>query len=121
MEERADGEWRVKSAYRKYLPQSVKVRPDGVTTTAEGLNAWFIPGSFGFCLACGTSHTTSGKDALRLTSLSGEGRSSATTMLTLSSLRYLYEQDKQLVPSGQEGSGFLRQPPGRRAPGRALQ
>ena len=28
--------------------------------------------------------------------LSGEGRSSATTMLTLSALRYLYEQDQQL-------------------------
>jgi Lhr-like helicase/very-short-patch-repair endonuclease len=106
VEQRADGEWRVKSSYRKYLPQAVKVRPDGVATTTEGLSAWFIPGSFRFCLACGTTHTTSGKDALRLTSLSGEGRSSATTMLTLSSLRYLYEQDKHLSQDAKKVLGF---------------
>ena len=93
VQERVDGQWHVKSTYRKYIPKAVKIRPDGVTTTAEGLNGWFIPGSFRFCLACNASHATAGKDSLRLTSLSGEGRSSATTMLTLSSLRYLYEQD----------------------------
>jgi len=106
VEERTDGEWRVKSTYRKHMPQAVKVRPDGVTTTGEGLNGWFIPGSFRFCLACGTSHTTAGKDSLRLTSLSGEGRSSATTMLTLASLRYLYEQDHQLSREAKKVLGF---------------
>ncbi|WP_137893522.1 DEAD/DEAH box helicase [Ramlibacter sp. 2FC] len=106
VEERADGEWRVKSAYKKYIPQAVKVRPDGVSTMAEGLSGWFVPGSFRFCLACNTSHATSGKDSLRLTSLSGEGRSSATTMLTLSSLRYLYEQDKQLSQEAKKVLGF---------------
>lgn len=106
VEERADGEWRVKSTYRKHVPQALKVRPDGVTTTAQGLPGWFIPGSFRFCLACGTSHATAGKDSLRLTSLSGEGRSSATTMLTLSSLRYLYEQDHQLSREAKKVLGF---------------
>jgi len=106
VEERADGEWRVKSTYRKHIPQAVKVRPDGVTTTAEGLSGWFIPGSFRFCLACNTSHATAGKDSLRLTSLSGEGRSSATTMLTLSSLRYLYEQDHKLSREAKKVLGF---------------
>jgi len=106
VEERTDGEWRVKSTYRKHMPQAVKVRPDGVTTAAEGLNGWFIPGSFRFCLTCGTSHATAGKDSLRLTSLSGEGRSSATTMLTLASLRYLYEQDHQLSREAKKVLGF---------------
>jgi len=107
VEERVNGEWRVKSSYKKFIPQSVKVRSDGVTTTADdGMPAWFVPGSFRFCLACGTSHTTSGKDSLRLTSLSGEGRSSATTMLTLSSLRYLYEQDNQLSQDAKKVLGF---------------
>lgn len=106
VEERADGEWRVKSTYRKHVPQAVKVRKDGVTTTAEGLSGWFIPGGFRFCLACNTSHATAGKDSLRLTSLSGEGRSSATTMLTLSSLRYLYEQDHQLSREAKKVLGF---------------
>jgi Lhr-like helicase/very-short-patch-repair endonuclease len=106
LEERADGEWRIKSAQRKFLPQALKVRPDGVVGSDSGLPSWFIPGAFRFCLACGVSHTTSGKDALRLTSLSGEGRSSATTMLTLSALRYLYEQDQQLSADAKKVLGF---------------
>ena len=106
LEERADGEWRIKSAQRKFVPQTLKVRPDGVVSTDSGLPAWFIPGAFRFCLACGVSHTTSGKDGLRLTSLSGEGRSSATTMLTLSALRYLYEQDQQLSADAKKVLGF---------------
>jgi len=106
LEERADGEWRIKSSYRKYVPQAAKARPDGVTTSEGGLRAWFIPGSFRFCLGCGTTHATSGKDSLRLTSLSGEGRSSATTMLTLASLRYLYEQDEHLGPKAKKVLGF---------------
>ncbi len=106
LEERADGEWRIKSAQRKKIPQSVKVRADGVITTEPGLQAWFIPGSFRFCLACGVAHTSAGKDSLRLTSLTGEGRSSATTMLTLSALRYLYEQDQQLSAEAKKVLGF---------------
>lgn len=106
VEERVDGEWRVKSDKRKFLPQVVKVRPDGVVTSELGLEGWFIPGSFRFCPVCGTAHTTSSKDALRLTSLSGEGRSSATTMLTLSALRYLYEQDQQLSADAKKVLGF---------------
>lgn len=106
VEERADGEWRIKSAQRKYVPQAVRVRPDGVVAVENSMAAWFVPGAFRFCLACGTSHATSGKDSLRLTSLSGEGRSSATTMLTLSALRYLYEQDRQLTPEAKKVLGF---------------
>ncbi|AUT67029.1 DEAD/DEAH box helicase [Paraburkholderia hospita] len=105
VEERADGEWRVKADKRKFIPQAINVRPDGVVTDGPGLNAWFIPGAFRFCPACGTTHT-SGKDVLRLTSLSGEGRSSATTMLTLSALRYLYEQDQQLDFDAKKVLGF---------------
>ena len=106
VEERADGEWRVKPAQKKFVPQAVKVRSDGVVTHDGGLSAWFIPGSFRFCLSCGVTHTSNGKDSLRLTSLSGEGRSSATTMLTLASLRYLYEQDQELSPEAKKVLGF---------------
>lgn len=106
VEERVDGEWRIKPAQKKFVPQEVKVRSDGVVTTSDGLPAWFIPGAFRFCLACGVTHTTNGKESLRLTSLSGEGRSSATTMLTLASLRYLYEQDHELPAEAKKVLGF---------------
>lgn len=106
VEERADGEWRVKPTQKKFVPQAVKVQSDGILSHEGGLSAWFIPGSFRFCLSCGVTHTSNGKDALRLTSLSGEGRSSATTMLTLASLRYLYEQDQELSPEAKKVLGF---------------
>lgn len=106
LEERADGEWRVKSAQRKFVPQPVNLQSDGVIAGQGGLEAWFIPGAFRFCLACGVSHSSAGKDSLRLTSLSAEGRSSATTMLTLSALRYLYEQDQQLSAEAKKVLGF---------------
>jgi hypothetical protein len=81
-------------AQQKFLPQAIKVGRMACWRPKRGLKAWFIPGSFRFCLGLRRDHTTSGKDSLRLTSLSGEGRSSATTMLTLGiALRYLYEQD----------------------------
>lgn len=106
VEERADGEWRLKPAQKKFVPQAVNVRSDGLLATEGGLVAWFIPGSFRFCLNCGVTHTTSSRDAVRLTSLSGEGRSSATTMLTLASLRYLYEQDSELSADAKKVLGF---------------
>jgi hypothetical protein len=90
VEPRADGEWRVKSAQRKFLPQPVRLRADGVVAT-DGLSAWFIPGAFRFCLACGASHSTSGKDS---------------TMLTLAALRFLYEQDTQLSQDAKKVLGF---------------
>lgn len=77
-----------------------------VGEAGDGLRGWYIPGSFRFCLNCRTPHHTSGKDSLRLTALSGEGRSSATTMLTISALRYLYEEDSQLSPEAKKILGF---------------
>src|SRR5690606_23936616 len=56
----------------------------------RGAHYWFVPGKFRFCLCCGQAHDAHGKDSNRLTSLSGEGRSSATTVLTLAALRQLF-------------------------------
>jgi len=86
----------VKSSYKKAIPQPVKVEPNGVA--GSGLDYWFIPGKFKFCLSCGQVHEVHGKDVNRLASLSGEGRSSATTMLTLSALRHLFSMTE--VPEG---------------------
>jgi hypothetical protein len=50
-------------------------------------------------LNCGQTHEVHGKDINRLASLSGEGRSSATTILTLSAIRQLF--DVKDMPSDQ--------------------
>ena len=70
--------------------------PTNVNTNGEvdqsGLNTWFIPESFRFCLnpecnACFSGNVRS--DLTKLSGLSSEGRSSATTILTLASLKHL--------------------------------
>lgn len=105
LENGPDGEPRIKSTYRKYQPQPVNVTSEG-KTGGSGVGGWYLPGTFKFCLNCLTSHTTSGKDSIRLSALSGEGRSSATTMLTISALRYLYEQDQHLSNEAKKILGF---------------
>lgn len=105
LEQKANGDLKLKSNYRKRQPQHVRVDADG-RPAPGGTPGWYLPGSFGFCLNCGVVHHTAGRDSLRLTGLSGEGRSSATTMLTLSSLRYLYEQDRQLQDAAKKVLGF---------------
>ena len=66
------------------------VTVDAKGQTGSGAEFWFIPGKFRFCLNCGTTHEAHGKDANRLSSLSGEGRSSATTMIALAALQQLF-------------------------------
>jgi Lhr-like helicase len=88
---------RLKPAYRSALPEKVRLDERG---SHGGRNAyWFIPGKFRFCLSCGFVHEAQGRDINRLSSLSGEGRSSATTMLTLSTLRQLFAEG---VPASKE-------------------
>ncbi len=82
---------KIKSTYRKAVPQPVTLGPDGLHGRG-GEDFWFIPGKFRFCLRCGLSHEVHGKDINRLASLSGEGRSSATTILTLTAIRQLFAE-----------------------------
>ena len=99
------GELRVKSSYRRYQPVRTHVEPDG-TCSHDGEHGWFIPGSFRFCLHCGVSYAARGRYANRLVGLSGEGRSSATTVLAISALRYLLEQDEELPDTAKKLLGF---------------
>ena len=79
---------KVRPAYKNAVPYGVTLNARG--QTGAGTEFWFIPGKFRFCLNCGTTHEAHGKDANRLSSLSGEGRSSATTMIALAALQQLF-------------------------------
>ncbi|MDD5035040.1 MAG: DEAD/DEAH box helicase [Methylococcaceae bacterium] len=79
---------KVKQNYKKSVPYQVAVDAQG--SEGSGEPYWYIPGKFRFCINCGQVHEAYGKDINRLSSLSGEGRSSATTILTLSALRQLF-------------------------------
>lgn len=80
---------KVKQNYKKAVPYSVSVDVQG--NEGHGELFWYIPGKFRFCLSCNQLHEAHGKDINRLASLSGEGRSSATTILTLAALRQLFD------------------------------
>ena len=103
VEEDGAGRLKVRRARVKYQPERVWVRPDGsASTTAEPgatIGTW-LPIPFSFCLNCGVAYdVTQRTDFTKLTTLGFEGRSTATTMLTLSALRYLDTPDAADTPS----------------------
>ena len=72
------------------MPVAVDVLPDGTFTTGRGLRAAFVPAPFLFCLSCGTAYESArGSEYGRLADLGTEGRSSATTVLSISLVRAL--------------------------------
>ena len=93
--EYSDGVARFKPHFRRYRPIGVRVDTLG-GVAREGLAAWFIPGSFRFCLnpKCDAYYDGSVRsDLSKLSGLSSEGRSSATTVLALASLKHLIGTD----------------------------
>ncbi len=97
---------KIKAAYQKFIPISTYIDAQGIEDYGE--HYWFIPGKFRFCLNCNFVQEVHGKDINRLASLSGEGRSSATTMLTLSALRQLFSDTEmpQGIPDSKKLLGF---------------
>ncbi len=97
---------RVRRSRRKDLPQALWVRPDGQASEGRGvlgtgenaLACHFVPAPFRFCLHCGVSYSARQDDFAKLTALSSEGRSTATTILSLSAIRSLREVPTQPIP-----------------------
>ena len=88
-------EARLKPHFRRYRPLGLQVDTRGAVS-GDGLPAWFIPGAFRFCLHpdCDAHYDGSVRsDMTKLSGLSSEGRSSATTVLALSSLKHLIGTD----------------------------
>ena len=84
----AAGRPRLKTYYRNARARALRVTPDG--RVGAGERAWFLPGKFRVCLRCGTPKGGASRDRTRLASLSAEGRSSATTVLVASTLRWMH-------------------------------
>jgi hypothetical protein len=102
------GEPRLKPHYRRLAPLPLKVDALG-RQDDTGLPGWFIPGSFRFCLnpSCRIHYDASVRsDLTKLARLSTEGRSSATTILTLSALRHLLDDVAGLPPRARKLLGF---------------
>jgi ATP-dependent helicase YprA (DUF1998 family) len=84
---------RVRREYRDCRPQPVRLDLQGALAEG-GQAAHYVPAPFRFCLRCGVSYKVraDSPDFARLATLGSEGRSTATTILSLSAVRSLREQ-----------------------------
>jgi hypothetical protein len=85
-EEWIDGA-RLKAAHRHHVPAKLHVGVGG--RVGAGRAFWFVPGKFKFCLCCKEQPAAQAREMTKLGGLSAEGRSSATTLLVSSALRWM--------------------------------
>ena len=100
----ARGRPRLKKYYREARARRFLVAPDG--QVGSGTTVWFLPGKFRVCLRCGHTQGGAARDRTRLASLSAEGRSSATTVLVASTLRWMHGGESGLEPYTRKLLGF---------------
>lgn len=98
----------IKKEYRPFLPKRLSVHADGLVTNipADGaMTAWFLATPFLTCLCCGTVYTRRDKEDFRkLARLSSEGRSTATTLISIAAVDEMRRSDLQ--PSAQKLLSF---------------
>jgi ATP-dependent helicase YprA (DUF1998 family) len=103
--EEIDGELRVKRSQRRNVPEIIFVGPDG-KKAETGVRLAYMKASFRFCLNCGVSYgSRQSSDFAKLTELSSGGRSTDTTILSLSLIRRL-RQDQDLLPKARKLLSF---------------
>lgn len=86
--EERNGIERLRPNRKRRVPQMITVAPDG-RYGSSGKSFWFIPGKFGFCPCCLDQSHPSMRERTKLAALSGEGRSSATTLLVSTALEWM--------------------------------
>ncbi len=79
---------RLRSDRRPLAPQRIAVGATG-KVGADGKNSLFLPGKFRFCPNCKDQPPGQAREINKLAGLSAEGRSSATTLLVSSALRWM--------------------------------
>jgi superfamily II DNA/RNA helicase len=86
-----DRNGKVKRDYRKHIPQLFWVLPDAsfsTTSRPDATRVWFQPMPFLLCLNCGEFYSRRDRfDYRKLVGLSTEGRSTSTTVLSVSALQ----------------------------------
>lgn len=87
---------RIRARSRKYQARSMIVDAAGAIDSG-GRQVWFLPGKFRFCPACGHQPPGQAREINKLASLSAEGRSSATTLLVSSALRWMNDKESAIT------------------------
>jgi len=98
----------LKREYRDYVPECLYVADDGTCSPIphDGHTlGWFMPAPFLTCLCCGTVYDRRTNDFRKLARLSSEGRSTATTLLCISTVIQM-QQDGTLEPEARKILSF---------------
>lgn len=94
--------------YKEFLPLKLYVDKDGKFSTHQENNfclSWFLKAPFLFCPNCGAAYDKRAKDYSKLARLSSEGRSTATTLLSLSEVIKMQE-DPEVPKDAQKVLSF---------------
>lgn len=92
LEETSAGDLRVRKDQRKFVPEQMIVTPAGEAGGGT-LTCHYVPAPFRFCLRCGVSYQPRIGEFAKLSTLSSEGRSTATTILNLAAIHALRESE----------------------------
>ncbi|WP_292454286.1 DEAD/DEAH box helicase [Mesorhizobium sp.] len=103
--ERTDKGLRLRGGRQKYAPQRLHVDATGVIN-GKGRPSWLIVGKFRFCPVCRHQPSAGAREINKLAGLSGEGRSSATTLLVSSTLRWMKDQSNGIHADKRKLLGF---------------
>lgn len=90
--EERNGNRKLKSSKKRYLPTDCRISPTG--EIGLGDVAWFIEAPFSVCINCRESYGPRESDISKLSVLGLQGRSTATTTLSISALTYLREDSE---------------------------
>ena len=80
----------IKKDFREFVPRRVFARADGTISSvaaSDAVESWFMPTPFLTCLNCGVVYTRRERnDFGKLAGLSSEGRSTATTLISVAAI-----------------------------------
>jgi Lhr-like helicase len=99
------GARRLRPDKRNLAPRRIFVNPSGVIGEG-GKSALFLPGKFKFCPYCKDQPPGQAREINKLAGLSAEGRSSATTLLVSSALRWMNQATSLIHPDKRKLLGF---------------
>lgn len=100
-----NGKERLRRDKRSRAPQRTFVNPDG-RCSPDGKKFWFLPGKFGFCPCCLNQPSPTTRERNKLIGLSGEGRSSATTVLVSTALEWMNKKSSEIPREKRKLLGF---------------
>jgi Lhr-like helicase len=96
---------RVRPDKRQHAPQRISVTSAG-TVEEGGKPSLFLPGRFKFCPYCKDQPPGQAREINKLAGLSAEGRSSATTLLVSSALRWMNLAESRVPKDKRKLLGF---------------